>query len=64
MAKNAPSLPLLEVMYDSSIIDYQERTTMIIIVMNLMMWTRQSSTAVEEDFDDLVVVGVGGQDLA
>ena len=37
---------------------------MMIIVMNLMMWTRQSSTAVEEDFDDLVVVGVGGQDLA
>ena len=27
-----------------------------------MMWTRQSGTAVEEDFDDLVVVGVGGQD--
>ena len=64
MAKDAPSLPLLEVMYDSSIIDYQERTTMIIIVMNLMMWTRQSGTAVEEDFDDLVVVCVGGQDLA
>ena len=37
---------------------------MMIIVMNLMMWTRQSGTAVEEDFDDFVVVSVGRQDLS